>query len=156
MKILLAFVVIILSLPAIAQQKNQYNTQIDSAGTVNIYGNGTTIIGKIIVAAQSKLYLSSISHKQVAIDTVETLIKFETDGFYPIYSPEIILRFDKRIYSMDWGGEGSGYMTSAGIHTDSLGGIWKAQQFTGRLLNAVIRSKVPLFVSVYGVARKRN
>jgi len=98
MKFPLTAIFILFSLVSMAQTKN--NTQINSAGVVNIY-NGTVNIGQVIIneSEPSMAILTGVTQTTLSDGKIKTRFNFKSKNHLPFYDLILTFEFNKPIIS---------------------------------------------------------
>lgn len=147
----------------IVNAQKTYNTNIDSAGTVNIYGNGKTIIGKIIInqSIKSKILLAEQSQNKDTSGTYITVFKFvnsDNQGV-PFFAVNISLEFDLPVVSVspDLIGETtSAFSINFDLTNANKGFYFKASQINAQGFQFKILSKNKIMTKILGIDGKTN
>lgn len=132
------------------------NTHIDTAGTVNIYGNGKVVIGKAIVqqTLETKVLLLNSEQKKDSTGIYTTVIELGNKEKLPLFGVNLLLQFSDSVISVDRGGDGMSIGTT--LSNDHKQFIYKAGQinrspFGDTMIMFQIKSKNKIVFTIHGI-----
>ena len=160
MRLILSMIALFFFLGSNAQNK-KYNTHIDTAGSVEIKGGTTTILKADTVIINQTIrtkvyYWESISEKDTSgLYTTSYLFAPRPPNNPGVFLVNIRMRFNKPLLP-DHNGmlfsipDAAVVQGQYGVDPDSSG-LTLHGQITGNTLTIVVKSKMPLFATIYGV-----
>ena len=101
MKSLPTIMLILCSFSLIAQ--NKINNKIKEVKNLNIYGNGKTIIGKIIInqTIKTKIFLLGSSQVKDSSGNFTTVLEFGNEEAIPFFNGDFFFQFDQPVISVE-------------------------------------------------------
>jgi hypothetical protein len=133
----------------------QITNNIKKVGTLNIYGNGKTVIGQIIInqTIETKVFLTKSSQKKDTGDIFLTTLSFDNKAKIPMFGVDISLDFDGPVLSVEPNASAinESFSTSNGNKHYQIQ-ISQVNRFPNTdPLSIIIKSKTPVFTKISGI-----
>ena len=144
------------SLFSYSQKKpSEKNIHIDTAGQINIYGNGNVYIGTIVInkALQTKIFLLSATQSRDTDSSYITELSFGNDDNIPLFGVDLKINFSDAVMSL--GPQGTMMNLRYGLDSGNSVFEFQASQINktpGSNLALVLsfRSKTKVNFSIFG------
>jgi len=139
----------------------QKNNHIGEVGTLNIYGNGKVVVGKIIIAhgVNKQLFLKQLTQTKDTSGIYTTTIVLDTPEDPKVVGYNLKLEFDKPVISVNaYNGIFSGGAFIDGLDTTKTKWSEQATELTiSKILGGytiIIKSNSAIKTTIFGIAGK--